>query len=67
MLWYSIAYLLLLDKVHRGIINAASSSLWPNNVVPYVLEAAFTAYQRSIIAAVILAFRKYIDVTFKVL
>ena len=33
-------------------MNAASSAQWPNNVVPYVLEAAFTSADRAIIAAV---------------
>ena len=41
-----------LDKVERGILNAASSAQWPNNVVPYVLDAAFTSADRAIIAAV---------------
>jgi hypothetical protein len=41
-----------LDKVHRGIFNPSSSAQWPNNVVPYVLEAAFTSADRAIIAAV---------------
>jgi hypothetical protein len=41
-----------LDKVQRGIMNAASSAQWPNNVVPYVLDAAFTSADRAIIAAV---------------
>jgi hypothetical protein len=42
----------LLDKVERGILNAASSAQWPNNEVPYVLEAVFTSADRAIIAAV---------------
>jgi len=33
-------------------LNAASSAQWPNNVVPYVLDAAFTSADRAIIAAV---------------
>jgi hypothetical protein len=33
-------------------MNAASSAQWPNNVVPYVLDAAFTSADRAIIAAV---------------
>jgi hypothetical protein len=33
-------------------VNADSSTLWPNNVVPYVLEAVFTTADRAIIAAV---------------
>jgi hypothetical protein len=43
---------LFLDKVERGILNAASSAQWPNNVVPYVLEAVFTSADRAVIAAV---------------
>jgi hypothetical protein len=42
----------LLDKVERGILNAASSAQWPNNEVPYVLEAVFTSADRAVIAAV---------------
>jgi hypothetical protein len=34
------------------IVTADSSTLWPNNVVPYVLEAVFTSADRAIIAAV---------------
>jgi hypothetical protein len=41
-----------LDKVERGILNAASSAQWPNNEVPYVLEAVFTSADRAVIAAV---------------
>jgi hypothetical protein len=43
---------LFLVKTPRGIVNAASSALWPNNVVPYVLDAAFTSTDRAVIAAV---------------
>ena len=43
---------LCLVKTPRGIVNAASSALWPNNVVPYVLDAAFTSTDRAVIAAV---------------
>jgi hypothetical protein len=42
----------LLDKVERGILNAASAAQWPNNEVPYVLEAVFTSADRAVIAAV---------------
>ncbi len=45
-------HICLLDKVERGILNAASSAQWPNNEVPYVLEAVFTSADRAIIAAV---------------
>jgi hypothetical protein len=34
------------------ILNAASSAQWPNNEVPYVLEAVFTSADRAVIAAV---------------
>jgi hypothetical protein len=44
--------LLCSDNQLRTIPNAASSSRWPNNVVPYVLDAAFTTAERAIIAAV---------------
>jgi hypothetical protein len=33
-------------------MTAASSNKWPTNVVPYVLENAFTSVDRAIIAAV---------------
>ncbi len=42
-----------LGNAQRGIVNAGSSApQWPNNVVPYILEGAFTAADRAIIAAV---------------
>jgi hypothetical protein len=52
LLFLHVLLVLYLDKGQRGIVNAASSALWPNNVVPYVLEAAFTTSDRAIIAAV---------------
>jgi hypothetical protein len=44
--------MLFLDKNQRGIINAASARLWPNNEIPYILDAAFTTADRAVIAAV---------------
>jgi hypothetical protein len=38
--------------MQRGNIIAAPSARWPNNVVPYIIEAAFTDTDRAIIAAV---------------
>jgi hypothetical protein len=42
------------DKSQRGVINGASSQLWPNGEVPYYLEGAFNAQGRAVLAAVII-------------
>jgi hypothetical protein len=47
-----LPHITVLVKLQRGIMTAASSNKWPTNVVPYVLENAFTTGDRAIIAAV---------------
>ena len=39
------------EKTSR-IINSVVYTRWPNNVVPYILDAAFTTSDRAIIAEV---------------
>jgi hypothetical protein len=48
----ALPHSIILVKLQRGIMTAASSNKWPTNVVPYVLENAFTSADRAIIAAV---------------
>ena len=48
----ALPHSIILVKLQRGIMTAASSNKWPTNVVPYVLENAFTTADRAIIAAV---------------
>jgi hypothetical protein len=39
----ALPHSIILVKLQRGIMTAASLNKWPTNVVPYVLENAFTA------------------------
>ena len=49
---YKIDYFKITGKTPKGVINAASGFLWPNNEVPYVLDAAFATADRAVLAGV---------------